>query len=137
VSVWGEVFLGIIAAATMAMAIVLVAVLIAATRLARQVGRLLDRLEVELTPLFGHLNAIGRDASRAAAIATGQVERIDRAINDLAGRLDHTLQALQATFVAPMQEGKAILNALAAVVGSMRAGRRHAARAEEDDALFI
>ena len=30
-----------------------------------------------MKPIFGHLNAIARDASRAAALATAQVERVD------------------------------------------------------------
>ena len=63
-SVWSEIFLGVIAVATLSMAIVLVGMLVAAGRLARRVGRLLDQLELEWKPVFGHLNAIGRDASR-------------------------------------------------------------------------
>ena len=43
VSVWAEVFLGVIAVATLAMAIAQIGVLVAAGRLARRVGRLLDR----------------------------------------------------------------------------------------------
>jgi hypothetical protein len=38
--------------------------------MARRVGRMVERLERELKPLFGHLNAIGSDASRAVALAT-------------------------------------------------------------------
>ena len=83
VSVWAEVFLGIIALATLAMAIAQIGVLVAAGRLARRVGRLIDQVELELKPVFGHLNAIGRDASRAAALATAQVERVDRLFTDL------------------------------------------------------
>jgi hypothetical protein len=63
----GEVFLGVIAVATLAMAIVQVGVIVAAGRLARRVEELADRLEQDVKPLFGHLNAIGRDAPRAAA----------------------------------------------------------------------
>ena len=81
-TVWSEIFLGVIAVATLAMAIVLVGVLVAASRLARRVGRILDQLELELKPLFVHLNAIGRDASRAAALATAQVERVDRVFTE-------------------------------------------------------
>jgi hypothetical protein len=135
-SVWSEVFLGIIAVATLAMAIVLVGVLVAASRLARRVGRILDQLEPELQPLFNHLNAIGRDASRAAALATAQVERVDRLFGDLAQRLDQTLRSYQMVLDLPAREGRAILSALAAAFQAMR-GRPRRARSEEDDALFI
>ena len=60
-----------------------IGVLVAAGRLARRVERLLDQFDRELKPLFDHLNAIGRDASRAAALATAQVERADRLFTDL------------------------------------------------------
>ena len=136
-SAWGEVFLGVIAVATLAMAIGLVGMLIAATRLTRRVGRILDQFEEELKPLFGHLNTIGRDASRAAALAGAQVERVDRAINDLAVRLDDTLRGFQAILNGPVQEGRAILTALAAAIRVMRGGKAHRARSDEEDALFI
>jgi hypothetical protein len=138
VSVWPVIFLGIIAVATLAMAIVLVGALVAATRLARQVGRILDQLEVDLKPLFDHLNAIGRDASRAAALASAQVERADRALNDLAVRLDHTLRTVQAILNGPVREGQAVITALGAALRAMRGGGRgRHGRSEDEDALFI
>ena len=135
-SVWSEIFLGVIAVATLAIAIVLVGVLVAASRLARRVGRILDQLEVEVKPVFDHLNAIGRDASRAAALATAQVERVDRLINDLAQRLDQTLRSFQTILDGPAREGRAVLTALSAAFRAMR-GRPAHARSEDEDALFI
>ena len=82
-------------------------------------------------------NAIGRDASRAAALATAQVERADRALNDLAVRLDHTLRSFQAILDGPVREGHAIVTALAAALRAMRGGGARRARGEEEDALFI
>ena len=136
-SAWGEIFLGVIAIATSAMAIVLVGVLVAASRLARQVGRILNQLEVELKPLFDHLNAIGRDASRAAALATAQVERVDRVFTDLAQRLDQSVRGFQAILNGPAREGRAILGALVSAIRAIRGARPRHARSEEEDALFI
>jgi len=136
VSPWSEIFLGVIAVATLAMAVVLVAVLVAASRLARRVGRTLDQLELELKPLFDHLNAIGRDASRAAAVATAQIERVDRVISDLAQRLDQALSSFHGFLDGPAREGRAILSALAAAFRAMRGRPRHG-RTEDEDALFI
>ena len=136
-SPWAVTFLGVIAVATLAMATVLVGALIAAARLARQVGRILDQLEVDLKPLFDHMNAIGRDASRAAALATAQVERVDRALNELALRLDQTLRSFQAILGGPVREGQAIVMAMAAALRALRGGRARHARGEDEDALFI
>jgi hypothetical protein len=136
VSAWSEIFLGVIAAATLSMAIVLVGVLVAASRLARRVGHILDQLEQEMKPLFVHLNALGRDASRAAALAGAQVERVDRVFTDLAQRLDHIVRTAQGILDGPAREGRAIVTALAAVFRAMRGRPRHA-RSEDEDALFI
>ena len=65
-STWADVCLGIIAVATLAIAIVQIGVVVAAGRLARRIDTLTEQFEREVKPLFGHLNAIGRDASRAA-----------------------------------------------------------------------
>ena len=92
---------------------------------------------MDLKPLFDHMNAIGRDASRAAALATAQVERVDRALNDLALRLDHSLRGFQAILNGPVREGQAIVTALAAALRAMRGGRARHARGDEEDALFI
>jgi hypothetical protein len=140
VSVWSEMFLGVIAVATLAMAIAQVGVLIAAGFLARRVARLMDHVERELQPAFGHVNAIGRDASRAVALATAQVERADRLFGDLSKRVDETLAAVQKSIVAPAREGRALFNALRAALDGLRDARRDARarhRAEDEDALFI
>ena len=135
-----EVFLGVIAVATLAMAIVQVGVLIAAGRLARRVDRLVDQIEHELKPALVHLNAIGRDVSRAVALGTVQVERVDQLLGDLVMRLEDTLAVLQAGLAVPLREGKALWSAFStafsAVFDARRSSRRRQ-RTEEEDALFI
>lgn len=138
-SVWADVFLGIIAVATLATAVVQIAVLLAAGRLAKRVERLTEHLEQELKPMFGHLNGIARDAARAASLATAQVERADRMFADLTVRIDETLNTVQSAVAGPAREGTAILAGIRAMLGSlrdMRAGRARS-RAEDEDALFI
>jgi hypothetical protein len=140
VSVWPGVFLGVIAVATLAMAIAQLGVLIAAGLLARRVARLMDQVERELKPAFGHVNAIARDASRAVSMATAQVERADRLFSDLSERIDETLATVQKSIVAPAREGRALFNALRAMLEGLRQARRSARarhRAEDEDALFI
>jgi hypothetical protein len=141
VSVWSHVFLGVIAAATLAIAIVQIGVLVAAGRLARRVDALADQLEHEMKPLFGHLNAIGRDASRAASLATAQVERADQLFTDVALRIEQALNDLQTTLSTPAREGRALVSAFKAAFQALRDLRSRARsgqpRAEEEDALFI
>ena len=139
-SVWSDIFLGIIAAATLATAIVQVGVLVAAGRLAQRLSRLIDDFEREMVPIFGHLNAIAKDASRAAAVATAQVDRVDSLFTDLTQRLEQMLDAFQASLAVPAREGRAIMTALRATFHALRdtrGGRRRRSRADDEDALFI
>jgi len=140
VIVWRDVFLGVIAVATLAIAIAQIAVIVAAAAAARRVGQLADQFEREVKPLFGHLNAIGRDAARAAQLATAQVERADKLFADLSVRIDDTLNLLQATVIAPAREGRALLSAFRAAVQAVREirhARARQARGDDEDALFI
>jgi len=141
VTVWSLVFLGVIAVATLAIAIVQIGVLVAAGRLARRVDALADQFEREMKPLFGHLNAIGRDAARAAALATAQVERADQLFADVALRIEQAVNNLQSSLGAPVREGRALVSAFKAAFQALREIRRRARagqpRADEEDALFI
>jgi uncharacterized protein YoxC len=139
VSVWATVFLGVIAVATLATAIVQIGVLVAASRLARRAERLMDVVEQEVRPILGHLNAIGRDASRAASLATVQVERVDRLFAMLVERLEETVKTIQTTVARPAREAAALVAGLRAALSFIRdfkAGRTRS-RADDEDALFI
>jgi len=141
VSGWSEVFLGIIAVATLATAVVQIAVLVAAGMLTRRLGRLADQVEREMSPLLTSLNAIGKDAARAATLATAQVERVDQLFGDVAQRLDATLGVIQNAISAPAREGAALMVGLRAAVDALRrsiANRPSRTRtSDEEDALFI
>ena len=139
---WSEFFLGVIAVATLATALVQVGVLVAAGRLAKRVERVADQVEREIGPILASVNAIGKDASRAASMATAQVERVDRLFGDAAQRLDTTLGAIQTAVAAPAREGAALMLGLSAALEALRLGlanRRpsRARSADDDDALFI
>jgi hypothetical protein len=138
---WGEAFLGVIAVATLAMAIAQISVIVAAGRLARRVDQLAEQFEREIRPLFAHLNAIGRDASRAAALATAQVERADQLFGDFTARVEQLLASVQASLGGPAREGRALISAFRAAFQAIRELRQQAAarraRSEDEDALFI
>jgi len=138
---WSEVFLGIIAAATLSLAIVQIGVFVIAGLAVRRVTKLITTVEEELRPIFGHVNAIARDASRAAALATAQVERADQLFADLAVRVDRTLNDVQTSLGRPAREGRAILSAFKAAFQAIRDlrhnGRSRQGRSDDEDALFI
>ena len=136
-----ELFLGIIAAATLAMAIGQIGVVVFAGLMARRVAKLTETVEQELKPIFGHLDAIGREASRTAALAAVQVERADKLFADVAVRVDQALATVQTTIETPAREGRALMSAFRAafdVIREMRRnGRGRGGRGEDEDALFI
>jgi hypothetical protein len=144
VSARGELFLGIIAAATLVTAMLQIGVLVAMGLLVRRVFQLVDHIDKELQPIFESVQSIARDASRAASLATAQVERIDRALGDLIQRFDKTLSAVQ-NFVSGSGGRSGAGGAIAWVtafksvfnlIRDLRASRGgHSA--EDEDALFI
>jgi hypothetical protein len=137
---WNDVFLGVIALATLAIAIAQIAVIVVAGRAARRVADLAEQFERDVKPLFGHHNAIGRDAARAAALATAQVERVDQVFTDVALRFEKTLSTVQDTVIGPVREGRALISAFKAAMQAVRELRqsgRPQSRAEDEDALFI
>jgi hypothetical protein len=126
VSVWTDIFLGVIAVATLTTSILQVGVLVAAGRLAMRLMRLADRLEREVKPLFAHLDAIGRDAARASALAAAQVETAMDSVQHAAGM--------------PAREGAAILAGFRAALSTLRGTDGHRTRrgrGEDEDALFV
>ena len=136
-----ELFLGIIAVATLAIAIAQVGVIVVAGLAARRVARLAETVERELQPIFKHLDAIGRDASKAASLASAQVERADRLFGDVALRIEQALDSVQSTIETPAREGRALLSAFRAAFQAIREfrsnGRSRQGRGDEEDALFI
>jgi hypothetical protein len=135
---WGEVFLGVIALATLASAVLQIAVVIAAGRVSKRLEALMRSVDHDLKPFFAHLNAIGRDASKTAALASAQVERVDRLFADLADRVDHSLGVVQTTVTAPVREGTAVLAGARAILSALLDFRgRGRGRSDEEDVLFI
>lgn len=139
-SIWAETFLAIIAASTLAIAIVLVGVFVVVGLFFRRLKRLVDTVEGELKPIFGHVNAMARDASRATALATAQVERVDHLFGEITRRLEQLMNTLQST-LTQAREGRAMWSAFWAALGAVQELRDNArarrARGEDEDALFI
>ncbi len=138
---WSELFLGLIAFATVMMALIQVGVIIATLRVAKQAQGLLLTLQRDVQPLVAKAHAIADEATRTLAIARAQAEKVDRVVTDLSRRVDDTAAVLQNAIVAPAREGMAIVAAIKAGLGAFRGLRDlrpgHGRQADDEDPLFI
>lgn len=151
---WNGVFLGVIAGATLVMALVQLGLIIVAAAAAKKAQQAVEQAQAALTtaqrtiasvhdeirPLLAKANAIAEEASKTASLATAQAQKVDRVVTTLASRIDETSSLVQQAFVTPARESLAIMAAIKATLGALRAGadwRRRTSRSEEEDPLFI
>jgi hypothetical protein len=143
-----DVFLGIIAAAVVVMAIIQVAAIVFAARAARSVGDAVTRFQEDVRPIVANLQTLSADAARATAAAAAQVERAQKTVEAMLTRVDavgarieQTMQTVQHGIMAPAREGFAFMQAIRSIFASARpprpAPRPRGTAAEEEDALFI
>lgn len=134
------VLLAVIAGATLIMALIQLAVVVFAARLAGRVEAAVARLEQDVRPVIASAASAAGHASRAAALAAAQAERADRVLGDLAVRIEDTAATLQRGLLAPAREGRAVLAFVQAAVGTLldRRGLPAPHRGgHDDDPLFI
>ena len=137
---WATVFLGVIAVATLTTAILQVVLLVAATNLVRRITRFVDFIEVEVKPILAQVDAIARDASRAANLALAQVERADELLSNAMRRVEQTLATVHSLVIGALREGNALMMGFRALLAAIRGFQRRQStrrRAEDDEALFI
>lgn len=137
---WATVFLGVIAVATLTTAILQVVLLVAATNLVRRITRFVDFIEVEVKPIIAQVDAIARDASRAATLALAQVERADELLSNAMRRVEQTLATVHSLVIGALREGNALMMGFRALLAAIRGFQRRQStrrRAEDDEALFI
>jgi hypothetical protein len=146
VSASSELWLAVIAIAVAIMAVIQVGMVVAGLRVARRVGRIANEIESGVKPLIAHLTTASSEASRAATLAAGQVERINGLLTDLSARVDQTLAAAHHFVTRPAREGMALVAGVRAAVSALQGMReasrrrsaiRSAAGEEEEESLFI
>jgi type II secretory pathway component PulJ len=140
VSGTSELFLGIIAVATLVMALIQVGALVFAARLASQVQQLMTTVQKDLRPLITRANGLVDEASKTAALATAQAQKIDALVTDLTRRVDETSQVIQEAIVTPAREGLALFAGVKAGLAALRGLREFRGRTrrmEDEDPLFI
>lgn len=137
---WPLIFLGVIAAATLVMALIQVGAIVAVLRVAKQAQTTLSMVQRDVQPLLAKANELAGEASKTMTLATAQAEKVDRLVTDLTHRIDETSAVVQHAIVTPAREGIAIVSGIKAALGALRRpdfrGRpgRHA---DEEDPLFI
>ena len=109
---WSLLFLAVTAVATGLMALIQIGVLIYGARLVRRLNALANRLERQMDPLLVQMKEVGADVTRAAGLATEQVERADLLVTRLAQRLEETVDAAQRFIVEPVRQGVTVFEAL-------------------------
>jgi hypothetical protein len=136
------VFLGVIAAATVTVAVVQIGLFLAALRLTRRVEALSAQVERELGPLAVKLGQVAGNLQQASALATVQIERLDRLFAGASKRADDTMSLVHGAVVGPIREGLAVVAAVRGVIGAIRAFRRGSPgratpKFDDEDPLFI
>jgi len=132
-------FLGLIAASVVVMALLQIAALIFLASYAKKLMAVTEDLRREIKPLAAKVSAIADEAQRAAALATKQVERVDALVSDVTRRVHDTSAALQSIVTGPMRQGTAIFSGVRDLIAALLTTKpdRHIDRDEEEDALFV
>ncbi len=137
------ILLGLIAAATVVMAVVQIGLIVFAVRLSKRLEVLSAQVEHEIGPLVERLTRVADNLQHATGLASAQVERVDRLLTGAGRGADVTMSLVQGVVTGPIREGLALVAAARGVLGAFRSirGRRKAARqqarAQDDDPLFI
>ena len=85
---WNEIFLGVIALATLIMALIQIGAVIAIARIAKQAQQTLTTVQQDIRPLIAKAHAVADEASRTATLATAQAQKIDHLLTDLSERVE-------------------------------------------------
>jgi outer membrane murein-binding lipoprotein Lpp len=119
-------FLAIIALSLFVMAAGQVAVFVMAARAVRRLAETVDRLERDVRPIVSNVQTMSADAARATALATAQVERAERLLNDVTRRVEDTMNTVQRTILGPARDGMAIIHGIKAAFAAFRQLRSQA-----------
>jgi hypothetical protein len=140
-----DVWLAVIALSVAVMAGIQVGAIVMGLRLARRVNQLTTEIERDVKPLLRNLAEMTAEASRAATLATAQVERVDRLFGELAVSVEKTMSVAAQLVGGPARNGFALFSAARAAFSAFRdlrdssTRRRQAYRsaADDEESLFI
>jgi hypothetical protein len=115
VNEWAGVFLGVIAGATLVMALIQIGAVLAILKVARQAQESMATIQRDVRPLLADVrpmldeakpiitraNEIASEASRTMTIATAQAQKVDHMVSDLTRRVEETAAIVQQAIVVP------------------------------------
>jgi uncharacterized protein YoxC len=93
-------FLGVIAFATLTMAVIQIAVLVYAARAVKEAGKAMREMQRSIEPIISSARQMSEDAARITSLAAKQVERVDSIVDGAMGALKAAL-GLVAKFGRP------------------------------------
>ncbi len=123
-----EIFLGLIALATLTNATLHVAVVVVIWRAARGGTEVMRRLEHQMQPIIENLHLVSADAAKASAMAVGHAQRLDEAVRGLSSRMEGLIGL--ATAIARPAGRLSLVLAAARLLRSVRRRRRSRPQAE-------
>lgn len=115
-----EVLLGVIALATLTMAIVQVVVIVAGVRLVQRMDATAQRIEALTGPMLARVDDVATEALASMSAARSQMDRMEVMTTEVVTRIDETVHALQAYVMAPARQGAALLAGARAAVQVLR-----------------
>ena len=115
-----EVFLGVIAVATLVMALIQVCLVIAGIIAVKRMYDMLLRVENTMKPVLAHVDELVIDATASVAAVRVQIDRVEQQAVQVLKRTDQAVQRVQDYLVAPAREGMALAAGARAVFGAFR-----------------
>ena len=112
--------LGMIAFATVVMALVQVGIVWYAVRLAGRINRLIDTVEEELKPTLSRVNSMSDDLARVTVLASEQSERLNKLLGSVSRQIDNIVNLTQASFLSPARQGGVLFIAIRAALAALR-----------------
>src|SRR5262245_50957852 len=115
-----EVFLGVIAAATLIMALVQLGVVIAGIVAFKRMNEVIARVEESARPMLAHVDELVVDATESLAAVRAQLDRVERQTMHLLTSTDQAVNRVQNYLLAPAKQGIALAAGARALFGAFR-----------------
>ncbi len=112
--------LGMIAFATVVMALVQIGIVWYAVRLAGRINRLIDTVEEELKPTLSRVNSMSADLARVTVLASEQSERLNKLLGSVSSQIDNIVNLTQDSFLSPARQGGVLFVAIRAALAALR-----------------
>ena len=112
--------LGLIAFATVVMALVQIGIVWDAVRLAGRINRLIDTVEEELKPTLSRVNSMSADLARVTVLASEQSERLNKLLASVSRQIDNVVSLTQDSFLSPARQGGVLFVAIRAALAAFR-----------------